>query len=121
MINFLLSFSKSFSSLNIVWSDARTVSSSDINVDTNISGDYDPSGQFWGSGITPAINLQDGTKNNEWRYLIRSGDHNAGGVGDLSNSMPTGINYIKPSDIDVHLANPNIGGIKMRRESGLTL
>ena len=89
---------------------------SNVKFDTNISGDYDPSGQFWGSGITPAINLQDGTKNNEWRYLIRSGDHNAGGVGDLSNSMPTGINYIKPSDIDVHLANPNIGGIKFSGE-----
>ena len=89
---------------------------SNVKFDTNISGEYDPTGQYWGSGMTPAIDLQNGTKNNEWRYLLRSGDYSAGGMGDLGNSMPTGINYLKPSDIDLHLANPNIGGIKFSGE-----
>lgn len=81
------------------------------------SGTYqeDASSNIFASGLIPAVNRENGTladSFDEYGYVVKQGTIDDGGV---YNSSQT--HYLLPGDIDLFLANPNIGGINLSGET----
>lgn len=101
-------------------------SASNVRFEQQTSGTYNPGhsnpkyDHIYASGLIPAVNRENGTladSFDEYGYVVKAGSTEET-VSSLGGIFNTGdIHYLLPGDIDLFLANPNIGGINLSGEN----
>jgi hypothetical protein len=101
-------------------------SASNVRFDQQASGTYNPGhsnpkyDNIYASGLIPAVNRENGTladSFDEYGYVVKAGstEETTSSLGGIYNTGE--IHYLLPGDIDLFLANPNIGGINLSGEN----